>query len=80
MCIRDSPSTAAFLGAKVEAILSDGSSLFDWHVSGEGLCSDQEHALIFGLGESKKATKVVLTLAGGKKLSKNVEDTNLVSW
>lgn len=41
------------IGAKVAVTLEDGSVLHQTFVSGEGLCSDQSHVLIFGLGKQK---------------------------
>ena len=73
-------STAEFLGSKVEVEMTDGTRLYDWHISGEGLCSDQEHTLIFGLGQSRKASKVTITLADGRRLSKSALGQNMVSW
>lgn len=73
-------STASFIGSKVEVEMRDGARLYDWHLSGEGLCSDQEHTLIFGLGTSQIAEKVTITLPGGQIMSKDVGNQKLVSW
>ena len=73
-------STASFIGSKVEVEMRDGARLYDWHLSGEGLCSDQEHTLIFGLGTSQIAEKVIITLPGGQIMSKDVGNQKLVSW
>ncbi|WP_428356157.1 CRTAC1 family protein [Methyloprofundus sp.] len=70
------PSTAKMFGSKVTVTLSDGSSLTDWHISGEGLCSDQEHVLTFGLGDSLKATSVSVLMPSGNTLSKEVNSVN----
>ena len=73
------PSNARFLGSKVQVQLADGSKLYDWHLSGEGLCSDQEHILIFGLGSNGSAQNVEITLPTGEKFSKGVSGS-LVKW
>ncbi len=66
------PSTAKMLGSKVTVSLDNGSFLYDWHISGEGLGSDQEHVLTFGLGNSSKATNVKVVTPSGETLSKPV--------
>lgn len=60
------PNTAEYFGAKVVVELSNGKSLYDDMVSGEGLGSDQDHALHFGLADLS-ATKVSVVLPNGKK-------------
>ncbi len=72
------PSTAEMIGSKVTVSLEDGTKLYDWHVSGEGLCSDQEHVLIFGLGETSKASSVVVMTPSGNALSKEVTSVNTI--
>ena len=74
------PSTAKFLGSKVEVAMIDGSKQYDWHVSGEGLCSDQEHILVFGLGKSKTPSNVTVTLPTGEKITKPFVGQPLVEW
>ena len=74
-------STAKLLGSKVTVDLNDGSKLYDWHLSGEGLCSDQEHTLVFGLGATSEAQKVTVTLPTGEELTRDVgPDQNLVAF
>jgi len=43
---------------------SDGSKLYKPFISGEGLCSDQSHTLIFGLGDGSAADVQVNYLDG----------------
>ena len=74
------PSTATFLGSKVEVTMSDGTKKYDWHLSGEGLCSDQEHTMVFGLGKSLVPNTIAVTLPNGQKLSKDVAGQSLVEW
>ena len=74
------PSNAKFLGSKVEVQMKNGTSLYDWHLSGEGLCSDQEHILVFGLGDSNVAQTVNVTLVDGQTLSKNVDRQTQIEW
>jgi hypothetical protein len=51
------PDTISSIGAMVTVTRTDGSQLFKPFISGEGLCSDQSHTLIFGLGQGS-ATEV----------------------
>lgn len=51
------PNTVDSIGSKVRVTLDDGRTLIQHFVVGEGLCSDQSHTLIFGLG-SNTAKKV----------------------
>lgn len=75
------PSTAKMLGSKVTVTLDDGSRLHDWHISGEGLCSDQEHTLIFGLGQDRVAKNISVVAPGGEKFTKDLSARNeLVSF
>lgn len=65
-------STAELFGSKVEVVLDNGESLYDWHISGEGLCSDQEHTLIFGLGKERTAHKINVTLPTGLVIERSI--------
>jgi len=58
-------SSPQFLGSKVGV---------------EMLCSDQEHTLVFGLGQSQVPKKVSITLPSGKKTSKDVDNQTLITW
>ena len=58
------PNIVASIGAKVQVTLNDGNSLHQNFVVGEGLCSDQSHTLIFGLGQQKATTVSVRYLDG----------------
>ena len=58
------PDTPRSLGARVE-VTAGGQKLTQQFTSGEGLCSDQSHELIFGLGEVKKVDAVSITYANG---------------
>ena len=52
------------IAATVEVTLADGSTLSKPFVSGEGLCSDPSHILIFGLGD-QRATHIQVTHLNG---------------
>lgn len=58
------PNQVSSIAASVEVELSDGSTLTRQFISGEGLCSDSSHVLIFGLGD-QHVTRVEVTLMGG---------------
>jgi enediyne biosynthesis protein E4 len=56
--------TVNSIGAMVTVTRSDGSKLYKPFISGEGLCSDQSHTLIFGLGDGSAADVQVNYLDG----------------
>jgi enediyne biosynthesis protein E4 len=58
------PDTINSIGAMVTVTRSDGSKLYKPFISGEGLCSDQSHTLIFGLGKGSAAEVQVNYLDG----------------
>lgn len=58
------PNTASSIGAKVQVGLEDGTTLHQTFVVGEGLCSDQSHILIFGLGKQEAIRVTVHYLDG----------------
>ena len=64
------PAIAELFGSKVIAELSDGKKLTDWLISGEGLGSDQDHTIIFGLGESNRVQQLTVQRPDGKVYSK----------
>ncbi|MDF1665443.1 MAG: VCBS repeat-containing protein, partial [Planctomycetota bacterium] len=70
------PINAKWLGAKVSLVLKNGTTLVDWHVSGEGLCSDQEHVIVFGLGESRIPNKIIVNAPGGLKIEQAIHEAN----
>jgi hypothetical protein len=45
----------------------DGTNQTKWFVSGEGLCSDPSHIMIFGLGDQEAQTVTVKYLSGETK-------------
>jgi len=53
------------IGAKVTVVLANGEKRHKTFVIGEGLCSDQTHILIFGLG-SQRATDVSVRYLNGQ--------------
>lgn len=69
-------SNAKMLGSKVIVTMSNGSKLYDWNISGEGLCSDQEHTMQFGLGESLTPTNVSVLTMDGSVFSKDITAVN----
>jgi len=60
------PDTVASIAAKIKVTRSDGEVIYRDFVSGEGLCSDQSHIQIFGLGDSS-ATRVEVQYINGEK-------------
>lgn len=60
--LADTPKS---LGALVELKLPGGKKLTQQFTSGEGLCSDQSHELIFGLGKAKSVEAVTVYYADG---------------
>lgn len=58
------PNIIGSVGTVVKVTLSDGSSLIQTFVVGEGLLSDQSHVLIFGLSD-KQATSITATRLDG---------------
>jgi len=69
------PNNVASIAATVTVMLDDGTTLTKPFVSGEGLCSDPSHVLIFGLGD-RTATKVEVTLISGTEQSREGELRN----
>jgi hypothetical protein len=62
------PNDIASIAATVSVTLDDGTTLTKPFVSGEGLCSDPSHVLIFGLGD-RKAMNVDVTFIDGTEQS-----------
>ena len=62
------PNDIASIAATVTVTLDDGTTLTKPFVSGEGLCSDPSHVLIFGLGD-QAATNVDVTFIDGTEQS-----------
>lgn len=58
-------NTVESVGAKVSVSLDDGSTLVQYFIVGEGLCSDQSHVLTFGLGD-RSAKAVNITRLNGE--------------
>ena len=57
------------IGATVKVTLDNGEILSRPYVSGEGLCSDSSHIIIFGLGK-QHATEVNVSYLGKKEMKK----------
>lgn len=64
--------TVNSIGAMVTVTRSDGSKLYKPFISGEGLCSDQSHILIFGLGNGN-AVDVQVNYLDGTSSNQNGE-------
>lgn len=60
------PDTIESIAAKINVKLDNGKILYRDFVSGEGLCSDQSHVQIFGLGKAA-ATEVTVKYINGKR-------------
>jgi hypothetical protein len=68
------------IGATVSVTLDDGTKLSRPYVSGEGLCSDSSHTIIFGLGKAS-ASKVHVSYLDGRNLVQDVDsNTKLVRF
>ncbi len=60
------PNNVSSIAATVEVTLANGRVMTKPFVSGEGLCSDPSHILVFGLGD-QRATKVIATFIDGNQ-------------
>ncbi|MGI9295785.1 MAG: FG-GAP repeat domain-containing protein, partial [Pseudomonadales bacterium] len=60
------PNRVSSIAATVEVVLANGQTLSKPFVSGEGLCSDPSHVLIFGLSD-QDATQVNVTYIDGRR-------------
>ena len=58
---------ASSMGARVAVTTASGKTLYDWHITGEGLVSDQTHVLTFGLGEETSCKRVVIEYMDGRE-------------
>jgi enediyne biosynthesis protein E4 len=66
------PNVPASIGATVKIVTSRNTSLTETFISGEGLCSDQSHVLVFGLGDIESVYSVTVDfLTGEKKVIEN---------
>ncbi len=59
------PNSAVSLGARVYVTLSDGTVLSDQFATSEGLGSDSNHDLVFGIGAERTALQVKVVFADG---------------
>lgn len=59
------PNTIGSIAAKVSVTRTDGKTVNQAFISGEGLCSDQSHVLIFGL-EQSQVSHVQVTYIDGQ--------------
>ena len=64
------PNTVTSIAATVEVTLENGSTLTKPFISGEGLCSDPSHILVFGLGD-QQATNVTVTYLDAVRTVRN---------
>lgn len=60
------PNNVASIGATVKVATGGGKTYTAPFISGEGLCSDQSHVLIFGLGDEDKVQSVSVKYLSGK--------------
>jgi hypothetical protein len=60
------PNNVASIGATVKVTTGSGKTYTAPFISGEGLCSDQSHVLIFGLGDEDKVQSVSVKYLSGK--------------
>jgi enediyne biosynthesis protein E4 len=61
------PDQLASIGATVQVTAGSGKTFTAPFISGEGLCSDQSHVLIFGLGDEDKVQSVTVNYLSGPK-------------
>ena len=61
------PNNIASIGATVKVTTSSGKTYTAPFISGEGLCSDQSHVLVFGLGDEDKIQSVSVKYLSGKE-------------
>lgn len=60
------PDTLSSIGATVRVTAGNGKTYSAPFVSGEGLCSDQSHTLVFGLGKEESVKSVNVKYLSGK--------------
>lgn len=66
------PNLVTSIGATITVITGSGKTYTAPYINGEGLCSDQSHILIFGLGDEEKVQSVTVQyLSGSKKVLEN---------
>jgi len=66
------PNHLTSIGATIKLVTGSGKTYTAPYINGEGLCSDQSHILIFGLGDEDKVQSVTVHyLSGSKKVLKN---------
>jgi hypothetical protein len=66
------PNNLTSIGATIKVVTGSGKTYIAPYINGEGLCSDQSHILIFGLGDEDMVQSVnVQYLSGSKKVLKN---------
>ncbi len=66
------PNNLTSIGATIKVVTGSGKTYTAPYINGEGLCSDQSHILIFGLGDEDKVQSVTVHyLSGSKKVLKN---------
>lgn len=61
------PNNVASIGSTVKIATGSGKTYTAPFISGEGLCSDQSHVLIFGLGNEDKIQSVSVKYLSGKE-------------
>jgi len=63
------PDQLTSIGATIKVITGSGKTYTAPYINGEGLCSDQSHILIFGLGDEDTVRSVTVHyLSGSKKV------------
>ena len=63
------PNRVSSIAATVQVTLEDGTTLTKPFVSGEGLCSDPSHILIFGLDDQRSTSVTVRFVDGAEQVS-----------
>jgi len=61
------PNNIYSIGATVKVTTSSGKTYTAPFISGEGLCSDQSHVLVFGLGDEDKIQSMTVKYLSGKE-------------
>lgn len=74
------PNHVSSIAATVEVTLADGRNLVKPFVSGEGLCSDPSHIMVFGLRDQHAVSVVVSYIDGAQERTSGVFRNQVVEF